>query len=178
MGICNWFLINKGGTYPIYDVKQNYKKVGTLYDREAFILHGGDEYEGISFLGSDGTIKTATIDPYRYPMPGSTYHYCTDYPYSTENINGTTYKVFKMRRTMNVYKGSGAKWGTVAAGMYVATNSPDVGENHPTWKLINYVKSTNGNWVKVEGDGYGHGFVDTGLSIASGYASIPFYGSW
>ena len=79
MGICNWFLINKGGSYPIYDVNKNYARVGTLHDREAFILLGGDEYESIYFLASNGQMQTATINPLKHPMPGNAYHYCSSW---------------------------------------------------------------------------------------------------
>lgn len=83
-----------------------------------------------------------------------------------------------MRKSKNIYTATGRLWGTVAANMLVATRSAGVGDNHTTWKLINYVQSTAGKWIEVSGDGYSYGFVDTGLSTASGYSTIPFYGSW
>lgn len=176
---CNWFCINKSGSnYPIYNydvVTQKFTRVGTLYNREAFIFLGGDNFDFIKYLASDGTLKTACIDPVKYPVPLS---FCTDYPYSTETINGTSYKIFKMRKTKNIYKADGSYWGQVAAGMYVATNSNAVGDSHSDWKLIDYVKSTSGEWVPVTGAGYNYGFVDTGIGSSSGYGSIAFYGSW
>lgn len=180
----SWLVINKGGNYPIYDGYQNYKKVGTLYNREAFIAIGGEEFENIMFLSSDGKLRTAGVDTYRYPFPTDGYNYCTDYPYSIENINGVNYYIFKMRRTMNVYKSDSNYWGKVAAGMYIATHSSTTGESHKDWLIADYIKDTNGSWVRIDEkttsnpNGKNYGFVDTGLSIASGYSSIPLYGSW
>lgn len=179
--VCDWFCINKSGSnYPIYDYNvttQKFTRVGTLYNREAFVFLGGDNFDYIKFLASDGTLKTACIDPVKYPVP---YAFCTDYPYSREVINGTEYCIFKMRQSKNIYDAAGNYWGKVAAGMYVATNSDAVGgsENNKHLKLINYVKSTSGQWVAVTGAGMNHGFVDSGLKSASGYSSIAFYGSW
>ncbi len=176
---CNWFCINKSGSnYPIYDynvVTQKFTRVGTLYNREAFIFLGGDNFDFIMFLASDGTLKTACIDPVKYPVPMSL---CTEYPYSVENIEGHPYKIFKMRKTEPIYKANGDYWGDVAAGMYVATDNDEVGDTKQYLKLIRYVKSTSGKWVRVDESGSKYGYVDTGLRTASGYSTIPFYGSW
>ena len=64
-------------------------------------------------------------------------------------------------------------------GMRVACRSNATGENHPDWKLINFVeRSTDGEWIPVTGDGYQHGFVDIGLNQGSTPSSISMYGSW
>lgn len=179
----NMFMINKSGqTYVVHDRDTNEIK-GRIYDREAFALgQGGDRYQELIFLDSSGNLKSVWIDDFINPPLDGFYGVCTVYPYSKEVITDESgsreYYIFKMRKTMNVYTAAGNYWGKVAAGMFVATQSEAVGENHKDWKLINYVKSTSGQWVKVTGDGYNHGFVDTGLSQASGYGSIPFYGSW
>ena len=177
MGINQWFCINTSGkSYPIYDSFNNNARVGTLYNRESFIYYGGEgDYMSIVFLGPDGNLKTAVIDTYRYPLE---YSWCTDKSFGTATINGKKYYTFKMRSSKPVYKADASRWGTVAAGCLVATTNDDVGSTHNDWKEINYVQNTSGQWVQVTGAGYTHGFVDTGLSSASGYNSIAFYGSW
>lgn len=179
MGNCNWFCINKSGSnYPIYNYDYStgrYTQIGTLYNREAFIFLGGDNFDYIKFLASDGTLKTACIDPSRYPVPVS---YCTDYPYSTENIEGTTYSVFRMRSAKNLYTKNAVHIKTLPAGTLVATNSVAVGETYSHWKLVSYYKEPGGSWQRIDPNGAKYGFVDTGLASASGYGSIAFYGSW
>ena len=75
---------------------------------------------------------------------------CIDYPFSTVTIGGTEYYTFKFRRNEEVYTASGSSWGTVASGMEVACRTDAMGDSHPDWKLINYVKrSSDGQWVAV-----------------------------
>lgn len=165
--------INKTGkAIPIYDVDKQ-KQVGTLNNREAFVYDDGESGTYLLFLSPSGFIHANLGIDYELD-----YALATEYPYGEELINGTYYKTFIMRKTQNIYKGDGSYWGKVAAGCLVATNSDKMGMDHPTWKLINYVKNTSGNWVKVDGAGYNHGFVDTGINVSSGYKTIAFYGSW
>ncbi len=177
MGINQNFCINTSGkTYPIYDVDKDGKKVGELYNRESFIEYGAEGSQVcIKFLGPDGVFKSAIIDTWQHPF---NYSWCTDKPYGTAVISGKKYYTFKMRKSKSVYKADASKWGTVAAGCLVATTNADVGSSHNDWKEINYVQHTSGEWVKVNGAGYEHGYVDTGIASASGYTTIPFYGSW
>lgn len=172
-GVLTTFMIQKGGKATIRN-RRTGQSVGTLYDREACLYYYDDGDGSIGYLASDGSFKTYV----EADMNLLNLKECIDYPYSIEKINGREYYIFKMRKTTSVYKGDGSYWGTVAAGMYVATTNAEMGESHKTWKEINYVKSTSGNWVKVEGAGYSHGFVPTGIENASGYSSINFYGSW
>lgn len=173
----NYFSINKSGkAIPIYDVDKK-KQVGKINDREAFIYDSGESGEYLWFLSPSGFIhanRGLDVDELNYSQTAS----CLDYPYGEEKIGNIWFKTFKMRKTMNVYRGDGSYWGKVAAGCLVATNSNSMGSEHNTWKAINYVQSTSGTWVKVEGAGYNNGFVDTGLDKASGYSKIAFYGSW
>ena len=187
MGINCYFMINKTNTtYKIYDIDHGNQLVGRLYPRESYIYYGEEgERSGIVFRNSSGQLVGAAINNYTHPLPGMddddffNNYSCLHYPYGTATINGVTYKTFKMRATKAVYKADGTVWGSVAANCLVATNSMKVGEEHCDWKLINYVQSTSGQWVKVQGAGYNHGFVDTGLATnGSGYNSIKFYGSW
>lgn len=170
------FAINKSGkSIPIYDVDKK-RQVGTLNNREAYIYDDGESGHYLWFLSPSGFIQAniGNENDLDYNQCAS----CLDYPYGEAVIDGKSYRTFIMRKTMNVYKGDGTKWGSVAAGCLVATNSDKVGMDHPTWKLINYVQSTKGQWVKVDGAGYNHGFVDTGINVSSGYSKIAFYGSW
>ena len=80
-----------------------------------------------------------------------------------------------MRQTKNAYTANASFWTTIPAGSLVATNEATVGDTHSDWKLINYVRQSNGNWIDVPG---GYVFVDTGISVGSGYNGIAFYGSW
>lgn len=175
----DFFQINKSGqSYNLYEQGSNTYK-GKINNREAFIILSAEgDVMYIGFLNSSGQFDSVRIDLYAHPAPNGFFTSCLDYPYSTEVINGVSYRIFKMRQTKNVYTADGNYWGAVAAGMYVATNSDKVGQTHCDWKLINYVKSTKGQWVKVSGARCEYGFVDTGLKTSSLYTGIPFYGSW
>ncbi len=185
-------LINKTNkAYNIYDAMNNYKLVGKINPREAYVLYGGDgDFVGINYLNSAGVFTGTTVDINRYPLPGGipgeaySATFCEEFPYGTANIKNPEtgkdelYKVYKMRSKKEVITAKGHHWGYVAAGCLVATNSSTVGEDKPYCKAIDYVQSSAGNWVRVTGDGFKHGFVDTGIRSASGYSKIPFYGSW
>ena len=160
------FAVNRGNsTIKVTDDDGN--QIGRIYPNEVCTRWGGEEYYLVNFLASDGQIKNGTTvtDPnfnnLKYFTDGSGY-----------NVSGAPAPyVYKMRRTMNVYRADGSYWGRVAGGMYIATDEPCCGDTHRDWMQVNYVQSTRGDWVKVEGAGYGHGFVDTGLGRASGYNS-------
>lgn len=178
--------INKSNqSYIIYDAENNNNIVGKLNPREAYVVEGGQgDYLWIDFLSSNGEWKSVCINTYEHPLPNQfDYGYpvdniCTEYPYGTVEIDGKTFKTFKMRSRQNIYRADGTLWGAVAAGCLVATNSPSVGSEQTHLKLINYVQSSKGKWVQVKGANYEHGFVDSGIRSASGYSKIPFYGSW
>lgn len=182
MGINRWFCINSSGrTYGIYDVDRNGAKVGDLYPREAFIVYGSEGcLTSICFLGPNGGLQYAIVNTDTHPLPS--FWFNTDKAYGTANItNGNRpgiYKTFMMRSSKVIYRSDGTRWGTVAAGRLVATNNKNVGSDHPYWKEITYVQNTAGQWVQVDESGSEYGFVDTGLSSASGHNSIAFYGSW
>lgn len=38
--------------------------------------------------------------------------------------------------------------------------------------------NTSGEWVEVDKDGKGYGYVNTVLASGSGYKAVPFYGKW
>lgn len=176
----NYFCINKSGqTIPVYSDTQKTSQIGSIYNREAFGYDnnwGGDGYFcHIIFRQANGSLAYGfIIDP-----PSNAMADCTEYPYGTEKIGNTEYKTFIMRRSMSVYDADGNPWGSVAANCRVACLTAMAGDSHPEWKGINYVESSKGGWVQVtSSNNRAYGFVDTGLSIASGYNSIPMYGSW
>lgn len=175
----NFFCINKSGiTVPVYSDAAQTSQIGSIYNREAFGLDmnwGGDgAFYRIVFLAPTGSLSYGIlVDP-----SGDALTDCTEYPYGTEKIDGTEYYTFIMRKSRTVYTAGGSRWGTVAANCRVACLSAVAGDAYPNRKGINYVESTNGDWVKVTGDKVEYGFVDTGLDVASSYRSIPFYGSW
>jgi hypothetical protein len=175
----NLFCINKSGqNIPIYSATNQATQIGTIYNREAFGYDknwGGDGYFcHILFKNSSGSLSYGfIIDP-----PNNAIAKCTDYPYGTAPIHGQQYITFLMRSSRNVYTVGGTNWGTVAANRRVACINATAGDRHPDWKSIYYVENTRGQWIPVTGDGANYGFVDSGLSVASGYGSIPMYGSW
>ena len=175
----NWFCINKSGkSVPVYSDPDKTKKIGTIYNREAFGYFknwGGDDVVCyIVFLNSSGTLTNGfLVNP-----PDNSRVPCTNYPYGTKTIYGTKYYTFKLRKSRTVYTVKGNKWGTVAAGRRVACLTALAGDTKAHWKGINYVENSSGGWDQVTGDGSSYGFVDTGLGVSSGYDSIPFYGSW
>ena len=170
-----YFAINKFGvSMNVYN--DTGKKIGTIGNREAFVVMGAEGDLYIKFRGPDLKLKEGFLDASNAPSLFLTT--LTDYPYGTTTINGKKYKTYLMRRTMNVYTGVANYWGKVAGGMLVATNSNWCGDTHPTWKAVDYVKSTAGKWVKVDGDGYDHGFVDFDLGNGSMPSNIALSGSW
>lgn len=170
--------INKSGSvYPVYDMFKGYAHVGDIMDREAYVRRGGDSgMVSIDFLGPDGKYINANINFNLYPAGPNFEARCTDYPYTTTDISSRPYKIFYMRQSKNVYLPDGSFWRTIPAGTRVAANDADMGETHTDWKYIDYVETSPGYWLRPTGNR--GAFVDTGISVGSGYNSIAFYGSW
>ncbi len=172
-GVLTEFMIQKGGNASIKN-RRTGATLGTLYNREACLYYYDDGDGTLGYLASDGSFKEYV----QANMGLLNLKLCTDYPYAVENINGVPYYIFKIRKASTVYNALGEVWGSVAAGMYVATTNAEMGQTHKTWKEINYVKSTSGQWVPINSAGKSHGYVPTGIETASGYQNISFYGSW
>ena len=81
-----------------------------------------------------------------------------------------------MRQSKNVYLPDASYWKTIPAGTLVATNEDTMGATHSDWKYIDYIRNSSGKWEGTPGNN--GAFVDTGISVGSGYNSIAFYGSW
>lgn len=180
-----YFCINKSGkTIPVYNNtvwESTTKQIGVLYDREAFAFDPAEG--GFAFYFSDPSGKlTLGYHPLTNKdgsLPTFRVSDCWDYAYGEVPLGGVKYKTFKFRRNEEVYKPDGSRWGTVAAGMRVATLSNICGATHPDWMQIHYVeRSTDHEWIPVKGANYSHGFVDTGLNISSFPSSISMYGTW
>ena len=165
------FAVNKSGSaIKVTNSPTDGTQIGKIYPREVCLMNDGEQPYYIKFRNSSGNIQDGNMshDP-NWPnvVPLS------EVPYGR---NGSSY-VFKMRRTMNVYKVDGSYWGKVAAGMLIETDEVSCGDTHKDWMVVNYVLSTKGYWVKVDGAGYDHGFVDTGFGSASMYDSWAIQGS-
>lgn len=181
-------LINKSNkVYNIYDSTNNYKQVGKLNPREAFVLYGGDgDFVGINFLNSSGVFTSTTIDLGRYPLPNNngydypSHLFCENFPYGTIQFGTEIYQTYIMRSTQKVYHPDGTELGlSVNAGRLVASDSSTVGLNKPYLKVITHYQDASGQWQSFkEKFGLSHAFIDTGLRTASGYNKIAFYGSW
>lgn len=180
MGLNLRFCINKTGkTCNVVD-RNTGKTVGALNNREAFIYYGSEgEISCICFLDPNGNFKTVDVSSNAAYITNN--KSCCDYPYGTTTIDGEKYYTFKMRSQKTVYYSDGvSKWGSVAAGMLVATKNTKVNPDSPHLKEISYVqRSSDKKWIAVGASGKDTiGYVDTGIRSASGYSSIPFYGSW
>ena len=173
-----YFCVNKCGvSVPIYTDTDGTTKIGNLLPREACgydNMWGGDgAFCHVYFLSSNGTMRWGFLN---YP-PFHALAWCTSYPYGTVTLGGKQYYTFKFRKSSTIYDPAANRWGTVAAGKRVATLSATAGQTHLDWKAINYVETASG-WQQVKTSNYSYGFVDTGLSQASGADKIAMYGSW
>lgn len=152
-------VINKTGK------KFRIKPSGILYHNEICIWnegYGGDGYyRDIEFRGPDGKLHTGFIED------ANGIQRIGDYAWGTEEIDGYTYKILKMRRTERVLTANGNYWGKVAANQYIAISNSSIAGNTTPTILVYYVKSTRGNWVKVSGDGANYGFCNIGLQSGS-----------
>ncbi len=174
------YVVNKSGyAIPVYEADGS--RIGTLYDGEAYILHGlyavnGRAGDAIHFLNSAGVITWGVIltDDWNCKKPMDLY------PYAKLDIfgNGNLQDVFKMRRVENIYTGAGNYWGQVAAGSLVRVNPFACGENRFYCCQITHVQKSDGTWQEVNGDGYWYGFIDVGLDHGSFNYNISMYGSW
>ena len=187
----NMFCINKsGGQVPIYSTPEATTQTGTLYNREAFGYNrnwGGDDVHfSIRFRNSSGNV----IGGFLVNPPSGALSECINYVYGTAVIYEktlvgnyyamlpVTYNTFYIRSARTVYNVNAVSIATVPAGKLVACKTSLSGDSHPEWKAINYYQNSAGSWIQINSAGHTYGFVDTGLSVASGYSSIPFYGSW
>lgn len=169
------FMINLSGlSVPIYDgFGQNV--IGELVNREAYVISGHEgSVFGVLFLKPDGSFGGGLLKD----TPDGVLTECIEKPWGTAEINGRIYYTFIMRSQQPVYTAGGTRWGSVAATQRVACLDATAGYNNPWYKLINYVESTDGEWVQVTGDGADYGFVDTGIRSASSFNKIAMYGSW
>lgn len=172
-----------GQNIPVFkDALACDQQIGTIYPREAFSSEYGDGFAVIWFRNSSGNLTLGYIpDVYwqNIEVSKKAFTLCTAYPYGTVTLNNIKYSTFKFRRNEEVYTANGSPWGTVASGMEVACKSPEIGDTHPDWKSIYYVKSSKtGEWVPIGNEGKDVGFVDIGLNQGSMPSTISMYGTW
>ena len=173
------FSINKTNkTMDVYERKNEVTThIGRIFPNEIFSQCEGENYHAVQFLSSAGQILTG--EGYDEDLLNA-WDVISKYPYygeSSPNSYDAPY-VFKMRSTKNIYRADGSLWGSVAGGMYVATDHCIAGETKPYLMKIIYVKSTSGNWIKVDQANNGYGFVDTGFRTASGANNFGLIGSF
>lgn len=175
------YAVNKSGySIPVYDFDES--RIGTLYDGEAYVIHGlyalapGKVGNTIHFLNSAGDIEWGII----VTNDQNCKQHMEYYPYGKADVfgNGKPIDVFKMRRIENIYTGAGNYWGQVAAGSLVRVHPFSCGDTHFDWCQITYVQKSDGTWQKVDGDGYNYGYIDVGLNHGSFSHNISMYGSW
>lgn len=178
MAIVPSFMVNMSGkTVQVHGGENWNEVVGYLYPREAFSRYGVEgDWTSITFLGPDGKLTEGML---KGVEDFNVLSFCTDYPYSIEQIDSEgPYYVFKMRTTQSIYNAAGTKIGSVAAGKKVACKNAVAGQNYQWLKLIDRYQDANGVWQTPDKTGKKYGFVDTGLRTGSGYSKIAMYGSW
>ena len=160
--MAHYMAINKSGkNLPIFSGWPSVDKgnqIGTIYNREAFIYSDTEDGVEVYFRNSSGRI----VQGFYYATDANgndlfssnteamkALSSCIDYPFNTATIDGTEYYTFKFRRNEEVYTASGSSWGTVASGMEVACRTDAMGDSHPDWKLINYVKRSSDSFFLV-----------------------------
>lgn len=173
MGRADICCVNLSGkTHNVYDLDG--KVIGALEKREFFTYIGGEgSLSAIYFLSPSGP-KTG----YLRDASGAVFTDVSTRPHSTLKLGGKNYKVFIMRKTMNLYDVGGNVVGSVAAGKRVLCQSGQAGETMHYLKRIDYAEKRAGGWDPMAGGGADYGFVDTGLRTSSSASGIAFYGNW
>ncbi|MGV8164658.1 MAG: hypothetical protein ACLKAK_07360 [Alkaliphilus sp.] len=174
----NKFCINKSGEQMSVREIPSGNQIGTIFNREAFGLDLNSSHGSatcIIFRNSSGQVKPGYILD---PEPSNFYTPCSNHSHGAVTINGVQYITFKFRRKETVYRADRTTWGSVAANQRIACKDALSGDTNAHWKAINYVESTNGSWVKVDGAGFDYGFVNTGLEDGSMPNTISMYGTW
>ncbi|WDF02760.1 hypothetical protein [Shouchella hunanensis] len=175
MSIC----INRSGRQvPVYRAFST-TRIGTIFPNELFSYSGYDgRYSHFFFRNASGQWVSGANE--NVPRNFLSNAYSAGFRRSTVTLGGTLYNVFDVRRTANVYRVDGSRWGSVAAGQKIATTGSPPSGNSLTWTTrVNYVRSTSGSWVRVSsGTNTHYGFVDTGIRSGSMPSSIGIYGNW
>ena len=195
MNVCAAWVNTSGYTIPVYsrcDIVRpggSYgaggEQIGTLYPNEFYCTAPRDtsaqnvDYAKIYFRNSSGNMQLGYIEPQpngiatgyepwysnqshyvNYNSNGSSLVYS-----SSENICGIDYRIFTVKKKVEVRYPSGAFWTNLEVGTKLATYESTTGVNYHGHMVFHKYKSPNSNsWYSLCGN---YGFVDLGLSIGS-----------
>lgn len=182
-------VVNKSGkSIPVYAETEGgpRTKIGTLYNREAYILCHGYEGDGFSvwFRNSSGVMTHGYIDSSIGNAVNESFSkYIEKYPYNSVS------RQMYCRSAKKIYStaGGSSTIATVGAGKCVKLYNSSVtggaseaymryinGYNNPPkiYLRISQYMGSNGKWITA------NGYIDLSLEYASGYNTIQVYGSW
>lgn len=171
--------VNKSGNSLKVYSQSSGNQIGTIFPNEAFIQHGeimvnGTLGVGIHFLNSSGNVVSGALATTK----ASCMKPVSDYPYGTRTINGTNFKVYKLRRDVTLYN-TNAKASdiVVKAGSLVAAYPDTLGNNKYEWCQLIMYQNSAGTWKSVPSTNRPY-FLDFGLKYGSYNSNITMYGSW
>ncbi len=189
------FLVNRSGSnIPVYEelVHSSYHtgsvtaggdQIGTIYPNEFYLVFKNDSYYvssyKIGFRNSNGNfaigyIETCpgySLDDYAWAKYQEPYHYynsngSTLVESATETIQGKTYRIFTVKKTVNAVNSSGSGAGSLSPGTKLATLASTAGSSKDQYMIFYKKKVGTGNWVDLVSSGT-YGFVDLDLSTGS-----------
>lgn len=196
MPACDVYINKSGSSHPVKKTWNGVTtQIGSIVNNEIF--GSVDPYTldlepnggpGCVFRNSSGQRVQGSGNTWPYvaigmQIPEGLFTPISDYPYSTAEIDGKTYKTYKARRTTTIIKPSGSTWGNVAKDCLVALaeNAAGVtfsGDDNKDFFAVAYVQSSSGEWVKASGDGLNWCFAPIGLDYGSGASSVNFTGTF
>lgn len=190
------FLVNRSGSnIPVYSelVHSSYHtggitvggtQIGTIYPNEFYVVFKNNSayvtsYK-IGFRNSSGAftigyIETSpgySLDDYAWAEYQEPFHYYNSTGSSltyadTENINGSTYYVFTVKKAVAAITSSGRSLGTITVGTKLATKASTAGASNDQY-MIFYYKQASGSssWNPIDSQN-SYAFVDTNLDSGS-----------
>lgn len=121
----------------------------------------------------NGWIETSpgyTLGPYAWAAYQEPYHFYNSngtglVAASTESIDGSTYRIFTVKKAVTYRNPSGTSQGTLAVNTLLATNQSTTGQTYNGYMYF-AKKKTGASWLNLVSGGT-YGFVDLGLSLGS-----------
>lgn len=181
-------VVRPGGTYGAGGTQ-----IGTLYPNEFYCTAPRDtsalnvDYAKIYFRNKYGNMQLGYIEPQPNgiatgyePWYSGQSHY-VNYnsngsglvPSFSDNLNGTDYRIFTVKKKVEVRYPGGSLYGYLDAGTKLATTESTAGQAYHGHMLFYKYKTPNSDtWNFLCGD---YGFVDLGLSIGSEPSSRPIW---
>lgn len=125
---------------------------------------------GVQRKGYIETSPGYTLGAYAWAQYQEPYHYYNSNGSAltasqTETIDGTTYRIFTVKKAVTYRNPSGASQGSLAVGTKLATTQSTTGQTYNGYMLFSKKKVGTGSWQNLVSGGYG--FVDLGLSKGS-----------